>query len=67
MDKPRAHTTVAHKLARMVYYVLTRGEAFVDGQKNYEEQQRRRNIAALEWRATRAACANLRFCHRLSA
>jgi hypothetical protein len=30
MDKPRANTAVAHKLARMVYFMLTRGEAFVD-------------------------------------
>lgn len=38
MDKPRANTAVAHKLARMVYFMPTRGEAFVD--------QRRRNIGA---------------------
>jgi hypothetical protein len=30
MDMPRANTAVAHKLARMVYFMLTRGEAFVD-------------------------------------
>ncbi len=30
MDKPRANTAVAHKLARMVYFMLTRGEDFVD-------------------------------------
>ena len=30
MDKPRANTATAHKLARMVYFMLTRGEAFVD-------------------------------------
>lgn len=42
MDKPRANTAVAHKLARMAYFMLTRGEAFVDqGQQPYEEQQRR--------------------------
>jgi len=53
MDKPRANTAVAHKLARMVYYMLTRGEAFVDkGQQHYEEQQRQRSIAALKRRAT---------------
>src|SRR5260370_16531244 len=53
MDKPRANTAVAHKLARMVYFMLTRGEAFVDqGQQRYEEQQRQRNIAALRRRAT---------------
>jgi hypothetical protein len=42
MDKPRANTATAHKLARMVYFMLTRGEAYVDqGQQHYEEQQRR--------------------------
>lgn len=52
MDKPRANTAVAHKLARMVYFMLTRGEAFVDrGQQQYEEQQRQRSIAALKRRA----------------
>jgi transposase len=53
MDKPRANTAVAHKLARMVYFMLTRGEAFVDqGQQHYEEQQRQRSIAALRRRAS---------------
>lgn len=53
MDKPRANTATAHKLARMVYFMLTRGEAFVDqGQQRYEEQQRQRSIAALKRRAT---------------
>jgi transposase len=52
MDKPRANTAVAHKLARMDYFMLTRGEAFVDrGQQHYEEQQRQRSIAALRRRA----------------
>lgn len=52
MDKPRANTATAHKLARMVYFMLTRGEAFVDqGQQRYEEQQRERSIAALKRRA----------------
>ena len=52
MDKPRANTAVAHKLARMVYYMLTRGQAFVDkGQQHYEEQQRQRSVAALKRRA----------------
>lgn len=53
MDKPRANTATAHKLARMLYFMLTRGEAFVDqGQQRYEEQQRQRSIAALKRRAT---------------
>jgi transposase len=52
MDKPRANTATAHKLARMVYFMLTRGEAYVDeGQQRYEEQQRKRSVAALKRRA----------------
>jgi transposase len=47
MDKPSANTAVAHKLARMVYYMMTRGEAFVD-----HEQQLQRSVAALKRRAT---------------
>ncbi|MGP1684050.1 MAG: IS110 family transposase [Giesbergeria sp.] len=52
MDKPRANTAVAHKLARMVYFMLTRGQAYVDeGQQRYEEQQHQRSITALKRRA----------------
>jgi hypothetical protein len=52
MDKPRANSSSAHNLARMVYFMLTRGEAFVDqGQQQYEEQQRQGSIAALKRRA----------------
>ena len=52
MDKPRANTATAHKLARMVYFMLTRGEAYVDqGQQRYELQQRQRSITALKRRA----------------
>ena len=52
MDKPRANTAVAHKLARMIYFMIARGEDFVDqGQQRYEEQQRQRSIAALKRRA----------------
>ena len=52
MDAPRANTAAAHKLARMVYFTLTRGEAFVEqGQQQYEEKQRQRSIAALKRRA----------------
>ena len=41
MDKPRVNTTVAHKLARMVYFMLTRGEAFdAEGLQRYESQHR---------------------------
>ena len=52
MDKPRANTATAHKLARMPYFMLTRGEAFVDqGQQRYEQQQREESIATLKRRA----------------
>ncbi len=52
MDKPRANTAVAHKLARMVYFMLTRGEEYVDqGRQHYEEQQRQRSVASLQRRA----------------
>jgi transposase len=52
MDKPRANTAVAHKLARMIYFMLTRGQDYVDqGQQHYEQLQRERSIAALKCRA----------------
>lgn len=52
MDKPKANTATAHKLARMVYFMLTRGQAYVDqGQQRYEDLQRQRSIAALKRRA----------------
>jgi hypothetical protein len=52
MDKPRANTAVAHKLARMIYVMLTRGQDDVDqGQQHGEEQQRERSIATLKRRA----------------
>jgi transposase len=52
MDKPRANTAVAHKLARMVYFMLTRGEDYVDqGRAQYEAQQRQRSVNAIKRRA----------------
>jgi len=54
MDKMRDNTATAHKLAlaRMVYFMLTRGEAFVDqGRQRYEDQQRESSIAARKRRA----------------
>ena len=39
--------------SRMVYFMLTRGEEFVDqGQQRYEQQQHERSVAALKRRAT---------------
>jgi len=47
------HSTHKHKLARMVYFMSTQGEEFVDqGQQRYEEQQLERNVAALKRGAT---------------
>jgi transposase len=38
MDKPRAVTACAHKLARLIFALLTRGEDYVDqGQAQYED------------------------------
>lgn len=52
MDKPRANTAVAHKLARMLYFMLTRGEEYVDqGRERYEAQQHQRSVVALKRRA----------------
>ena len=49
---PSANTAAAHKLARMVYFMLTRGEEFADqGQEKYEQQQRKHSVAALKRRA----------------
>ena len=52
MDKPRAITAVAHKLARLIYFMLTRGEEYVDrGQAYYEERHRQRVLASLQRKA----------------
>ena len=41
-----------NEFCRADYFMLTRGEAYVDqGQQHYEEQQRQRSIAALKRRA----------------
>lgn len=52
MDKPRAITAAAHKLARLIYFMLTRGEEYVDrGQAYYEERHRDRVVASLKRKA----------------
>jgi len=52
MDKPRAVTACAHKLARLVYALLTKGEEYVDqGQDHYEERYRQRVVKSLTKRA----------------
>jgi len=52
MDKGKAITACAHKLARLIYAMVTKGEAYVDqGQAQYEEKYRERVIKNLTKRA----------------
>lgn len=52
MDKGKAVTAAAHKLARMVYLMLTRGQDYVDqGQQYDEERYRERVVRGLAKRA----------------
>jgi len=52
MDKPNAVTAAAHKLARLIYTMLTKGEEYTDqGQDYYEERYRERVLRQLAQRA----------------
>ena len=52
MDRPKAITATAHKLARLVYFMLTKGQAYVEaGQQYYEERYRDRVVQNLTKRA----------------
>lgn len=52
MDKGKAVTACAHKLARLVYTLVTKGEGYVDqGQAHNEEKYRQRVIKNLTKRA----------------
>ena len=52
MDKPKAVTAAAHKLARLIYMMLTKGEEYTDqGQDYYEERYRERVLRQLAQRA----------------
>jgi hypothetical protein len=52
MDKPKAVTAAAHKLARLIYMMLTKGEEYTDqGQDYYEERYRQRVLRQLAQRA----------------
>jgi transposase len=52
MDKPKAITAAAHKLARLIYAMLTKGEEYTDqGQDYYEERYRQRVLLNLSRRA----------------
>lgn len=52
MDKPKAVTAAAHRLARLIYAMLAKGEEYTDrGQAYHEERYRQRVVANLARRA----------------
>ena len=52
MGPSKAITATAHKLARLIYWMLKHGQDYVEkGQNHYEEQYRQRAIKALKRRA----------------
>lgn len=52
MDKAKAVAAAAHKLARLIYTMLTKGEEYTDkGQDYYEERYRQRVLSQLTQRA----------------
>jgi transposase len=54
MDKPKAVAAAAHKLARLIYTMLTKGEEYTDqGQAYYEERYRERVLRQLSLRANK--------------
>jgi hypothetical protein len=54
MDKPKAVAAAAHKLARLTYTMLTKGEEYTDqGQGYYEERYRQRVLRQLSLRANK--------------
>jgi transposase len=54
MDKPKAVTAAAHKLARLIYFMLTKGQEYTDsGQDYYEERYRQRVLHHLSQRAAK--------------
>ena len=58
MDKAKAVTAAAHKLARLIYSMLTKGEEYTDqGQVYYEERYRQRVLHNLNRRAQQLGMA----------
>ena len=51
MSTPKAVTASAHKRARLVYFMLTRGQAVEAGQDEYEQRYRQRVVQNLTRRA----------------
>jgi len=54
MDKPKAITAAAHKLARLIYAMLTKGEEYTDqGQEYYEKRYREAMVKNLTQKAAK--------------
>jgi hypothetical protein len=54
VDKPKAITAAAHKLARLIYAMLTKGEEYADqGQDYYEKRYRDSMVKNLSQRAAK--------------
>ena len=54
MDRPKAIAAAAHKLARLIYTMLTKGEEYTDrGQDYFEDRYRERVLHNLSQRATK--------------
>ena len=58
LGAPKAIVATAHKLARLVWRLLTYGKAYVDiGQERYEKQTAERKLKALKHAAGRLGCS----------
>ena len=44
MDKSKAVTAAAHKLARLIYTMLTKGEEYTDQGQDYDEERYRERV-----------------------
>ena len=44
MDKPKAVTAAAHKLARLTYTLLTKGEEYTDQRQDYDKKRYRERM-----------------------
>jgi transposase len=52
LGAPKAITAVAHKLARLIYFLITKGKKYIEiGEKGYEARYRERSIKNLQRRA----------------
>jgi transposase len=54
MDKPRAVAAADHRLVRLIYTMLSKGEGYTDqGQARYEERYRERVLRQLSQSANK--------------